>query len=153
MNLVYRTVRKLIFYIFSTVCIEYLEGESKHKINLWINRQDILSLINYCTKCIHFRAEQWGNNLCSYINYLSFVWFGEYSLPTYCTMYMLKCFYSTEWFWCVKNPLHRQVGGGWALEISTFLGPKWHSPTGSMPFHRAQKSLDSQGPTPFNLPT
>jgi hypothetical protein len=28
------------------------------------------------------------------------------------------------------------------LFISTFLGPKWHSPNGSRPFHRAQKSLD-----------
>jgi hypothetical protein len=27
----------------------------------------------------------------------------------------------------------------------TFLGPKWHSPIGSMSFHRAQKSLDFQG--------
>ncbi len=34
-----------------------------------------------------------------------------------------------------------QVGGGWALEISSFLGPKWHSPIGSMSFHRAQKTL------------
>jgi hypothetical protein len=24
-------------------------------------------------------------------------------------------------------PLLRQVGGGWALELSSFLGPKWHS--------------------------
>ncbi len=32
------------------------------------------------------------------------------------------------------------------------LGPKWHSPIGSMPFHRAQKSLDFQGPTPSYLP-
>ncbi len=39
------------------------------------------------------------------------------------------------------NPLLGQVGGDWALEISTFLGPKWHSSNGSMPFHRP-KSLD-----------
>ncbi len=38
--------------------------------------------------------------------------------------------------------------GGWALEISTFLCPTWHSPISSMPFHRAQASLDFQGPTP-----
>jgi hypothetical protein len=36
-------------------------------------------------------------------------------------------------------PLLGQVGGG-------FLDPKWHSPIGSMPFHRAQKTLDFQGP-------
>jgi hypothetical protein len=50
-----------------------------------------------------------------------------------------------------QHPVLGQVGGGWALEISTFLGPKWHSPIGSMPFHRAQKSLDFQGPTPSHL--
>jgi hypothetical protein len=37
------------------------------------------------------------------------------------------------------DTLRGQVGGGWALEISSFLGPKWHSPVSSMPFHRAQK--------------
>jgi hypothetical protein len=42
------------------------------------------------------------------------------------------------------DPLLGQVGGGWTLEISTFLGPKWHTPNGSMPF-RAQKSLNFQG--------
>ena len=39
------------------------------------------------------------------------------------------------------NALLGQVGGGWALEISTFLGPKWHSPKGSMLFHRAQIAM------------
>ncbi len=29
-----------------------------------------------------------------------------------------------------------------------FFGPQWHSPIGSMPFHRAQKTLDFQNPTP-----
>ncbi len=38
-------------------------------------------------------------------------------------------------------PLLGQVGGGWALEISSFLGPKWPSPIGSNPFHRVQKTL------------
>jgi hypothetical protein len=29
------------------------------------------------------------------------------------------------------DPLCGQVGGGWALEIETFLGPeKWHEPIG-----------------------
>ncbi len=32
-------------------------------------------------------------------------------------------------------------------------GPKWHSPIGSMPFHRAQKTREFQGPTPSNFPT
>jgi hypothetical protein len=41
-------------------------------------------------------------------------------------------------------PLLGQVGGGWALEISSFLGPKWHSPIGSMPFHRPKKLLISK---------
>ncbi len=31
--------------------------------------------------------------------------------------------------------------------------PKWHSPNGSMPFHRAEKSLNFQGPTPSHLPS
>ncbi len=46
------------------------------------------------------------------------------------------------------DPLRGQVGGCWSLEISSFLGPKWDAPIGSMPFHRAQKTLDFQGPTP-----
>jgi hypothetical protein len=33
-----------------------------------------------------------------------------------------------------------------------FLGPKWHSPIGSMPFHMSQKSPNFQGPTPPHLP-
>jgi hypothetical protein len=38
-----------------------------------------------------------------------------------------------------------------ALEISISLGPKWQSPNGSMTFHRAQKSLNFQGPIPLPL--
>jgi hypothetical protein len=41
--------------------------------------------------------------------------------------------------WALKSPsdpLRWQVGGGWAMEISRFLVPKWHSPIGSMQFHR-----------------
>jgi hypothetical protein len=38
------------------------------------------------------------------------------------------------------------------VKISGFLGPKWHSPFGSMPFHKTQKTLDFQGPTPSHLP-
>jgi hypothetical protein len=39
------------------------------------------------------------------------------------------------------------------LMYSTFFGPKWHSPNGSLPFHRAPKSLDFQGTTPAHLPS
>jgi hypothetical protein len=35
-------------------------------------------------------------------------------------------------------PLQGQVGGGWALEIESFLGPvKWHRADRRVPFHRA----------------
>ena len=40
------------------------------------------------------------------------------------------------------NPLRGQVGGGWAMEIETFLGPvKWHRTVRRVPFG-AQKSRD-----------
>jgi hypothetical protein len=46
----------------------------------------------------------------------------------------------------------RQVGGGWALEIESFLGPvKWHRAHRRVPFG-AQKTQDFQGPTPSHLP-
>jgi hypothetical protein len=45
-----------------------------------------------------------------------------------------------------------QVGEVWALETSSFLGPKWHSPIGSMPCYRTKSTLDFQGPTPSHLP-
>jgi hypothetical protein len=51
------------------------------------------------------------------------------------------------------NPLHGQVGGGWATGISTFLGPKWHMPNGSLPFHKAKTSLYFQGASPSHLPS
>jgi hypothetical protein len=66
------------------------------------------------------------------------------------------------------DALRGQVVGGWALKIETFLspematskrvpflGPKWHSPNASMPFHRgrAQKRLDFQGLTPSHVPS
>jgi hypothetical protein len=47
------------------------------------------------------------------------------------------------------NPLLWQMGGGWAVEIATFLAR--HSPNGSMPFHRARKSLYFQGSTSSHL--
>jgi hypothetical protein len=58
--------------------------------------------------------------------------------------------------WALKSPsapLRGLVGGGWALEISSLLGPKRHSSIGSMPFHRAQKTLNLQGPTSSHLPS
>ncbi len=36
--------------------------------------------------------------------------------------------------------------------FSTFLGPKWHSPNGSMPFHRGPKSLLSRARPPTTCP-
>jgi hypothetical protein len=51
------------------------------------------------------------------------------------------------------NPLRGQVGGGWAMEIETFLGPiKWHRTVRRVPFG-AQKSVDFQGPTLSHLPS
>ncbi len=40
--------------------------------------------------------------------------------------------------------LIKASGRGLALEILSFLGPKWHSTIGPMPFHSAQKTLDFQ---------
>jgi len=54
-------------------------------------------------------------------------------------------------FWMLAYLLLGQMGGGWALEILSFLGPKWHSPTGSMPFHRVQKNSRIPGPNPLHL--
>ncbi len=34
-----------------------------------------------------------------------------------------------------------------------FFWPKWHKPTGLMPFHSTQNCLDLKGPTPFHLPS
>jgi hypothetical protein len=49
--------------------------------------------------------------------------------------------------WALKAP-------SWALVHKTmsFLDSKWHSPIGWMQFHRAQKTLKFQGPTPSHLP-
>jgi hypothetical protein len=38
--------------------------------------------------------------------------------------------------------------------LCTYYAPvKWHSPIGSMPFHRAQKTREFQGPTPSHFPS
>ncbi len=55
-------------------------------------------------------------------------------------------------FWMRAYPLLGQVGEGWALEISSFLGSKWHSPISSMLFHRAPKTLEFQGQPPPTCP-
>jgi hypothetical protein len=55
--------------------------------------------------------------------------------------------------WMHAYPFLGEIGGGWALEFSSFLGPKWHSPIGSMPFHRSQKTRQFQGPTPSHFPS
>ncbi len=48
-------------------------------------------------------------------------------------------------------PLLGEVGGGWALEFPSFLGPKWKSPIGSFPFHRDQNSgIPGHNPLPLS---
>jgi hypothetical protein len=50
-------------------------------------------------------------------------------------------------FWMRAFPLRRQVGGGWALEFESFLGPvKWHRADRGVPFG-AQKTRGFQGQT------
>jgi hypothetical protein len=45
------------------------------------------------------------------------------------------------------DPLRKQEGGGWALEIESFLSPgKWHRAERRVPFG-AQTTRDFQGPT------
>jgi hypothetical protein len=55
-------------------------------------------------------------------------------------------------FWMRAYPLQGQVGGVWALEIESFLGPvKWHRADRRVPFG-AQKTRDFQSLTPSYLP-
>ncbi len=55
-------------------------------------------------------------------------------------------------FWMRAYPLRGQVGGGWALEFESFLGPvKWHRSDRREAFG-AQKTQDFQGLTPSHLP-
>jgi hypothetical protein len=56
-------------------------------------------------------------------------------------------------FWMHAYPLLREVVGRWALDIKSFLCPKWLSPIGSMPFHKAQKTLEFQRPNPSHYPS
>jgi hypothetical protein len=54
-------------------------------------------------------------------------------------------------FWMRAYPFRGQVGGGWALKFSSFLGTKWHSyPLDAI--SQGPKILEFQGPTPSHLP-
>jgi hypothetical protein len=56
-------------------------------------------------------------------------------------------------FLMCADPLRWQVGGGWALEIKSFLRPvKWHQADWRVPFG-AQKTQDFQGPLPPTCPS
>ena len=56
-------------------------------------------------------------------------------------------------FWMRAYTLRGEVGGGWALEFPSFLGPvKWERADRRVPFG-AQKTREFQGPTPSNFPT
>ncbi len=46
------------------------------------------------------------------------------------------------------------VGSSASNHLCTYdlYSPKWHLPIGLMPFHKAQKTLKFQGPTPSHLP-
>ncbi len=49
-------------------------------------------------------------------------------------------------FWVRAYPLRGEVGGGWALEFKSFLGPvKWHQADRRVPFG-AQKTREFQNP-------
>ncbi len=55
-------------------------------------------------------------------------------------------------FWMRADLLQGHVGGGWDLEIETFLGTvKWHQAVRRMPFG-AQKVEISRVLTPSHLP-
>ena len=55
-------------------------------------------------------------------------------------------------FWMRAYPLRGEVGGGWALEFQSFLGPvKWERADMRVPFG-AQKNWEFQGPAPSHFP-
>jgi hypothetical protein len=48
------------------------------------------------------------------------------------------------------DPLRRQLGGGWALEIETFLGPvKWHRAVRRVPFGDQKGKFPRPSPLPI----
>ncbi len=56
-------------------------------------------------------------------------------------------------FLMCADPLRGQVGGGWTLEIKSFLSPvKWYQADRRVPFG-AQKTRDFQGPLPPICPS
>jgi hypothetical protein len=60
-------------------------------------------------------------------------------------------------FWMCAYPLQGEVGGGWALEFSSFLGPvKWHLADRRVPFEASlnqwrKKSDPELDPDPDQL--
>jgi hypothetical protein len=55
-------------------------------------------------------------------------------------------------FWMRAYTLCEEVGGGWALEFPSFLGPvKYEQADRRVPFG-AQKTREFQGPTPSHFP-
>jgi hypothetical protein len=73
---------------------------------------------------------------------------------TYCITIFAPMIYTASciMFKMRAYPLRGQVGGGWALEFESFLGPvKWHRANRRVPFG-AQKTQDFQGLTPSHLP-
>jgi hypothetical protein len=52
-------------------------------------------------------------------------------------------------FWMCADPLQGQVGGGWALEIETFLGPvKWHQTVRWVHLGPKKVKISKAQPTP-----
>jgi hypothetical protein len=87
-----------------------------------------LTLTRYVNRKLKLSIESWiGAHFfpCfdSLANYVPII----YAAP--CVMFLMRA-----------DPLRGQVGGGWAMEIESFLGPvKWHRADRRLPFHRAQK--------------
>ncbi len=110
-----------------------------------------LELLEKRTTHILFHLHWWNIN----IVVATFLWHSasEYAKKSYLKMifilYMVLCF-PAHWpnlkFKNHCSLVHIHYEGKW--RGSSFLGPNWHSPIGSMPFHRAQKTLECQGPTP-----
>ena len=73
----------------------------------------------------------------------------EYKITIYAhVIYTALCIM----FWMGAYTLRGEVGGGWALEFPSFLGPvKWERADRRVPFG-AQKTRELQGPTPSHFP-
>jgi hypothetical protein len=55
-------------------------------------------------------------------------------------------------FWMRVYPYLGKVGGVWALEFSSFLGPKWQSSIARCHFTGPKKLQKIPGPNPLPLP-